>query len=146
MIMASITDIYNFIAERSSVNAEALAPDMDLCRDLGIEGDDFFELEAEFEKRFSVDMSTYRWYFHHGEEGWFSIGALFFKSPYLRVQRIPITPALLLQSANAHTWQLSYPEHQLPPRRLDLLFNQLCLSSIMVAGGVLILWKLHIGG
>ncbi len=139
--MASLNEIYNFIAERSGVSAEELAPDMDLSRDAGIEGDDFFELEAEFEKRFSVDMSAYRWYFHHGEEGGFSIGALFFKPPYSRVKHIPITPELLLRSANAHSWQLTYPPHQLPRRRFDLLFNQLFLGSIGVIGLGLLLWK-----
>ena len=53
--------------------------------------------------------------------------------------------AALLQSANAHSWQLTYPEHQLPPRRFDLLFNQLFLSSMGAVGFVLILWKwLHV--
>ncbi len=139
--MVSLNDIYNFIAENCGVNADELAPDMDLSRDMGIEGDDFFELEAEFEKRFSVDMSTYRWYFHHGEEGSFNIGGLFFKPPYSRVKRIPITPELLRQSANAHSWQLTYPEHQLPPRRFDLIINLWFLGTIGVVGFALILWK-----
>jgi len=139
--MVSLNDIYNLIAEFSGVKTGKLTPDTDLYKDIGIEGDDFFELESEFEKRFSVDMSTYRWYFHHGEEVSFSIGGLFFKPPYSRVKRIPITPELLRQSANAHSWLLTYPEHQLPPRRVDLLINQLFFGSIGVVGFVLILWK-----
>ncbi len=139
--MASLGDIYNFIAESSGVKADKLTPDTDLYKDIGIDGDDFFELEAEFGKRFSVDMANYRWYFHHGEEGGFNIGGLLFKPPYSRVMRIPVTPELLLQSANAHSWLLTYPEHELPPRRFDLLFNLFFLGSIGIAGIVLFFWR-----
>lgn len=139
--MASLPDIYNFVSEISGVKLERLTPTSDLFADLGIDGDDFFELEAEFEKRFSVDMSAYRWYFHHGEEGGPSIGRLVFRPPYRRVRRIPITPELLLASANSHRWPLVYPTHDLSSRRLDLLFDQAFFGAIAFAGLIFLAWR-----
>ena len=139
--MTSLPNIYSFVSEISGVRLEKMTPNSDLFADLGIDGDDFFELEAEFEKRFSVDMSAYRWYFHHGEEGGPNIGGLFFSPPYRRVKRIPITPELLLASANAHRWPLEYPAHDLPSCRLDLFLNQGIFGAVAVAGLLLLAWS-----
>ncbi len=129
-----LPEIYTFIADVSGVDIEKLQPDSDLCGDLGIDGDDFFELAEAFAKIFSVDMSTYRWYFHHGEEGGPSIGRLLCKPPDARVRRIPVTPEILQASANAGCWQIAYPEHQLPSRRGDLMIDRLVLGLLAVAG------------
>lgn len=101
--------------------------------DLGVEGDDFFELEHAFAEHFKVDMSSYRWYFHHAEEGIAGLGALFFPPPNQRVRHIPVTINLLLESANAGRWALTYPAHQLPARRYDLVINLFVLIVCILA-------------
>jgi hypothetical protein len=135
----TIKDIYQFLEKEVGVKSKYLAPNTDLFLDLHIEGDDFFELEESFEKQFNVDMSSYRWYFHHGEEGW-NPGGLFFKAPQDCVTRIPVTPNLLLDSANNNQWMLDYPEHTIPHKRYDLtlnivftIFNVLIILVIIVA-------------
>lgn len=82
--------------------------------------------------KFNVNMETYLWYFHHEEEtiGWF--GALFFKTPRQYVSHIPITPKLLLDSANAGYWIVQYPEHQIPKRRYDVILNRLFTLVLLI--------------
>ena len=121
--MTSLDDIYDFLSEEVGVIKAEIRSDTDLHAELRVDGDDFFELAETFQERFSVEMSSYRWYFHHGEEGW-SLGGLFFRAPQDRVARIPVTPQLLLESANSGRWMLEYPEHTIPPERYDLFFLQ----------------------
>jgi hypothetical protein len=135
--MCTYDDVYEFLIEELKVKREQLTPDVSLRDRLGVEGDDFFEFEEAYARRFSVDMSAYRWYFHHGEEG-FSIGGLLFKPPYDRVDRIPVTPTLLLESANAGRWPLEYPPHELPAVRYDGIVN----VGIFLALGVILLFIL----
>ncbi|MES9964047.1 MAG: DUF1493 family protein, partial [Candidatus Sedimenticola sp. 20ELBAFRAG] len=95
--------ICEFITKSEGISTAKVQMDSDMSDELGIDGDDFSELMEKFEKEFGVNMEKYRWYFHHGEEGW-SLGGLFFKPPYARVQRIAVTPMLLLQAAEAKEW------------------------------------------
>jgi len=71
-------------------------------------------------------MSGYRWYFHHGEEG-FNIGSLFCAPPYKRVQHIPVTPSILLDAAVEGKWPLNYPDHKLPEKRYDILVTRVLI-------------------
>ncbi len=135
--MPSLTEIYAFVRRTSGIRKQDLQPTHDLERDLGITGDDFFELAEDFSKEFNVNMTTYRWYFHHAEEVTFNPGALVFKPPYRLVSHIPVTPALLLQAAKLGSWPVEYPEHKLPQRRYDLLFNYGLIAAIGVLLGVL---------
>jgi len=48
--MKNIEEIYAFLEKHQGVKRSEISPDSDLESDLGIEGDDFFELEEEFEK------------------------------------------------------------------------------------------------
>lgn len=128
--MYTLEDIADFVASETGVNRGKIEPESRLVEDLGIEGDDFFELEQAFAKRFNVDMSGYLWYFHHGEEG-MNIGALLFPPPNLRVESIPVTLTLLLDAANSGEWPLQYPAHELPRRRYDLVAN---LAFVGVCG------------
>jgi hypothetical protein len=124
--MYSFDDVCAFLVKRLRVDPSVVTPLTSLRHDLGVEGDDFFELEEAFADEFRVDMSEYRWYFHHGEEGTcLNVGRLLFPAPYDRVTEIPVTPQLLLDSANAGKWVVRYPEHKLPSRRYDVLVNQL---------------------
>ena len=112
--------------------SEPVEEGTDIYLELGCGGDDFHELMELYAAKFGVDMSTYLWYFHTDEEGGlFSIGGAFFKPPYERVQRIPISPKLLLEAANIGHWHLPYPEHTLPKRRWDMLINQVVIITVL---------------
>lgn len=125
--MYTYANVYAFLAEQLRVDAAELTPDISLRDDLGVEGDDFFELEKAFSQRFGVDMSE-RWYFHHRDEGFlFTPSRLFFRPPY---SPIPVTPKLLLECANAGRWILEYPPHKGPPRRYDVLATVLFICPI----------------
>ena len=132
MIILTAIDIQRFVAEATGIAPHNIADDADLFADLGIDGDDFHELMAEFEKRYTVDMSSYCWYFHHGEEGGPSLGGWLFPPPQRSVTRIAITPALLLASANSKRWLLPYPAHRPPLVRNDLRFNKILFTSLAV--------------
>jgi hypothetical protein len=64
----SIGDIDGFLLTEKRLPADRMRPDADLCRDLGVEGEDFIKLMDHFRAKFGVEMSGYRWYFHHGDE------------------------------------------------------------------------------
>jgi len=100
---------------------EPLPGDTDLFERLRIDGDDASEFIQQFAAKFDVDVTNFRWYFHHGEEG-FNLAALFFRSPDRRVQRIPIMPDVLLEAIRTKHWPLQYPEHRLPKVRWDTVF------------------------
>jgi len=129
--MHSYDDVYSFLARELGVDPTRLTPDTGLFDDLGVDGDDFFELEQAFARHFNVDMSSYRWYFHHGEEG-LNVGGLLSSAPYCRVEQIPVTPRLLLESANAGRWMLEYPSHELPTRRYDIVVNLAILVGFVL--------------
>lgn len=110
--------------------------DADVFGQLGIEGDDAFEFIEAFANRFSVDMSGYRWYFHHAEEG-VNTGSLFFRSPDQRVERIAITPDILGEAIRTKRWPLQYPTHKVPSVRWDTRLNQ---AIVVVPLFLLALW------
>lgn len=131
-----IEHIYDFLVEMHGCKRSELTPDCDLRKDLGIDGDDFSELIESFAKRYQVEMNSYRWYFHHREEGW-NLGALFFKPPYEQVETIGICPQLLLNAAQTKMWPISYPSHQLKEGRPDIKFNTFLFISIFVVGSLI---------
>lgn len=124
----SINDIIEFVEDH--VGARNVQPTDDIFGDLGCVGDDFHELIDKYAKKFQVDVSAYLWYFHADEEG-YSIGRLFFKPPYERVTRIPITPDILLLFANSGKWDITYPGHTLPKSRKDLLINGIFVCVLL---------------
>lgn len=109
---------------------EDIQLDTDIFKELACTGDDFHELMGKYSKKFKVDMSAYLWYFHCNEEGQ-NTGGLFFKPPYKRVQRIPVTPRLMLEMANAGKWTLKYPEHKIPKFRIDLFINLILIIVLI---------------
>lgn len=113
--------------------------DADLFELCGIDGDDALEFMDAFAARFGVDGDGYRWYFHHGEEG-MNFGGVFFPPPYGRVQRVPITPNILVEAIRSKRWPLRYPPHKLPAARWDIRINQLLLMVFVILCG-LWLWK-----
>jgi len=122
--MYNLTDILDLVSKKTGCQDATVSSDIE--SDLGCYGDDFHELITEYSKIFSVDMTSYLWYFHTGEEG-NSFGGHFFKAPYERVKRIPVTPDMLLEFANKGKWDLQYPKHKIPKRRFDLLINLILL-------------------
>lgn len=121
--MADFAEITGFLKEQAGV--DEVSENDDITDDLCIIGDDFFDLVKAFGKRFNVDISTCRWYFHTAEEGSFnSIGGSFFRPPNERVKHIPVTPLLLLEFANSGKWNIEYPEHTIPKKRYDLIINK----------------------
>ena len=115
----------------------ALSERTDLCGELGIVDLDLEELLDEFAERFGVDMSGYLWYFHSDEEG-VSPGRWFFPAPQDRVTKIPLRLGILHRAAELGRWPVEYPEHSLPARRWDVVFNQCLLAGI----GLCLVWRL----
>ncbi len=132
-IKYSIDNIKSFIVDKTGCKENEVTSTCDIVNDLGCSGDDFHELIDEYATKFNVKMENYLWYFHTDEEGHSnSIGRIFFKAPYERVKQIPVTPTLLLESANAGKWLFIYPEHSLPKRRYDILINQILIVLLIV--------------
>lgn len=120
--MTELAEIITFLEEQTGL--VVISENCDIRIDLGVDGDDFFDLVTEFSKRYNVDISSCLWYFHWSEEGsWNSIGSWISKSPDKRVTYIPVTPLMLTEFANKGKWDIQYPDHQLPKRRYDLMLN-----------------------
>lgn len=108
-----------------------LSDDADLFASLSIEGDDASSFLETLFAKFEIDASGYRWYFHHGEEGW-NFGGLFFRPPYRRFDRIPITLKTLVEAVETKKWPIIYPAHELPKVRWDLRINLVFVAFILV--------------
>ena len=122
--------LVELIAESVGVQATEVLPGTDIEHDLGCVGDDFHELMDAYSTRFKVDMNDYRWYFHTQEEG-MNLGSMDFPPPNDRVERIPVTPALLAKFAVQGSWGVAYPAHDLPEHRLDLTLNRVLLLLVV---------------
>lgn len=131
---ANLNEIKNFLEDYSGVHQESA--DTDILLDMGVSRDDFDEMIEKYAEKYQVDMSGYLWYFHSDEEG-FGMGRFFFKPPYERVKRIPVTPKMLADFAVTKKWKIEYPHHKVPEHRPDLAFNK---ASIIVFLVILIIW------
>lgn len=131
-IMDNITEeeIIHFLKEETY--EEEITSETDIFNECGIIGDDSHELIEKYQMKYNVDMSNYLWYFHCDEEGSTFITGMFFKPPYKRVTRIPITPKMLTDFANSKIWKIDYPEHKLPKYRYDMIFNQVLFLVILI--------------
>lgn len=126
--MSWINEIRNFLEDYSATYAED--PDIDIYEDMGITGDDFHEMINKYAKTYDVDMSEYLWYFHTDEEG-SSFGGQFFKPPYERVKRIPVTPRMLASFIETKKWKIDYPPHKIPKVRKDLIINKILVITFL---------------
>lgn len=129
--MVTLEEIEAFLQETQAIS-RPLAPSDRLEEDLGITGDDYFELVEEFSKRFGVNVHGFTWYFHCHEEA-FNPGAMFFPPPSRQVERIAITVNDLFRFASVGRWAIDYPPHQLAKRRYDLYVTWAlygCIPSI----------------
>ncbi len=127
--MITIEEIVDFT--KDCLKEDNIIPDTDIFS-LGIYGDDMDEFLGSYHKKYGVNFDNYLWYFHNEEEisSSFSIGKIFFKRPYDRVKRIPITPEILTKFANTKVWEIDYPEHQLPKYRYDVLIDQIIFGGL----------------
>ncbi|MDB5251120.1 MAG: hypothetical protein JWP27_289 [Flaviaesturariibacter sp.] len=123
----TLAQVGRFLEERLG---EAVPLDADIFADLGCTGIRFTQLISAFGLRFDVDISAYRWYFHTNEDET-TIGAMFFKPPYERVERIAVTPEMLLQFANSGWWDITYPEHEIPSSRADIFITILVIFAVI---------------
>ncbi|MEQ9288123.1 MAG: DUF1493 family protein [Cyclobacteriaceae bacterium] len=124
-----LDEITNFLEDYTNVSQ--LNPNSDLFNEHGVVGDDFHNMMDKFATTYNVDMSNYIWYFHSDEEGQ-NIGSVFFKPPYERVKRIPITPKLLSEVAELKTWNIIYPQHKIPTFRVDILINYILILGFLL--------------
>jgi flavin-dependent dehydrogenase len=124
-----INEIRNFLEDYSAVYADD--PNIDIFKDLGIVGDDFHEMIEKYAWKYKIDMSGYIWYFHSNEEG-HSLGGQFFKPPYQRVDRIPVTPQMLADFIVTKKWMVDYPPHEIPKRRIDLTINKIIVIGFFL--------------
>ena len=123
-------EIIQFLKEETY--EEVINSETDIFNECGISGDDSHELIEKYQMKYGVDMSNYLWYFHCDEEGSAFITGMFFKPPYKRVTRIPITPKMLTDFTNSKIWKIDYPEHKLPKYRYDIKINQIALLIILI--------------
>ncbi|MBI5282494.1 MAG: DUF1493 family protein [Candidatus Solibacter usitatus] len=139
--MYTYDDILDFVSSQVGGDRAEITPETSLRDDFGVSGDDFGELVQAFAERFHVDMSGYRWYFHHEGEVGINIGAWFYPSPDKQVARIPVTPQVLLESANAGRWVVTYPPHKMDRIRWDLVMNMALLILPLLALIAAYLWS-----
>ena len=128
--MSTITEIIDLLQELSGMNE--INPTSDIFNDVGMVGDDFHEMIEKFTLKYRVDMTDYLWYFHTNEEGCDGVGGFLFPPPYKRVDRIPVTPAMLAEFADKGKWDIRYPAHKIPAKRYDLLVNQIVIGLFLV--------------
>lgn len=138
--MHTVDEIITFL--KGVTGADEIELATDLFEDIGVVGDDFDEMMQKFAERYAVNLDQYLWYFHADEEGglW-SIGSVFFAPPYKRVTRIPVSPALLTEAANRGKWEMLYPAHKLPKRRVDLYIDQAIGVLVLVVAIVAVVKK-----
>ena len=111
-----------------------ISPDTDIFKDLGVDGDAWRELLEAYHSQFGVNLDGFRWYFHHGEEGW----PLFPRRvSHPKVERIALTPRMLADYAKSSNWDLEHPPHTYPDWRWEWsVFPALVLTSLVI----LVIW------
>lgn len=134
-LKTTIENIIEYLKDQTGV--DSIHPDTDLSKEAGLYGDDWHEIMDDYSTKYSVDMSSYLWYFHTREEGSSSIGQIFFSPPNDRVEQIIITPNILHKSTLTGAWIIEYPEHKIPEKRYDILINQILFVITLIA---LIIW------
>lgn len=130
------TDLVEFL-EHYSPPKHGPSIDADVFGALGIDGDDAFEFMSRLTAKFGIDADKYRWYFHRGEEGW-NLGGVFFRPPYRRVERMPITTRTLIEAIETKCWPLQYPAHKLPSVRWDIRLNQFLIVVAFIPLALLV--------
>ncbi len=132
--MKNIDKIIDLIRKHSGLDEVNLTTD--ITSDLGMHGDDFHELIENYADIFEMDMTDYLWYFHAEEEGQ-NIGGFFFRPPNQRVERMIVTPKMLAEFSEKGKWDIVYPKHSIPKKRIDLIINTVL---VIITAVVLVFW------
>lgn len=64
-----LAEVQCFVAEFLNESIERVVPGTRLSEDLGVDGDDAYELMEAFAERYDVDLSDFRFHEHFGDEG-----------------------------------------------------------------------------
>lgn len=117
--MPNIDDsVIDFVADYTGVKRERLTLPTTLFGDLGVDGQDGWELIASFGRRFEVDLSNFQAGQHFGPEGfpiyaplvwfWWLITGQFGKqrAPEERARLKPIHISDLIEAAREKKWTL----------------------------------------
>ncbi len=95
------------VATEMAVRAEQLALTTRLLHDIGVDGDDGWDLMAKFGNTFGVDLSEFRFDLHFGPEGGrnpiTALVVLLCRPKWAR--HIPITIGDLVEAAQSGQWQ-----------------------------------------
>ena len=137
--MVTIEQIFGLIGDECAVKTKQLTPCTDLFDELGIEGDEFSELIEKYALSFNVNMDGYLWYFHSNDEG-INFWSFIFKPPNKKVNRIAVTPELLLHFANTKIWDVNYPTHDKPTNRADIVYSNLVWLIVLLGIYLVSIW------
>jgi acyl carrier protein len=97
-------EIKGLVARTAAVRPEQLTPDTRLLQDIGVDGDDGWELIAALGEQFGVDLSPFRPDLHFGPEG---DGFVLWLRRLLRLEPsrfVPITVGDLVAAARSGRW------------------------------------------
>ncbi len=108
-------ELVQFLGHEVGVSAANINQSTRLLEDLGLDGEDYLLLIERFAEKFSVDVQAYRWFHHHGPEGfnplWLLIPPWWDQTLY-----IPITVGDLVESSFSGKWSVRYPDEVVRPR------------------------------
>lgn len=93
--------VVEFIAERLKIPADRLRADRRLNQDLGVDGDDAYELLIAFSEKFHLPPEGLVYSEHFGPEASLNPVSLWFRN-----RKVPITIGDLIQSASTREWQI----------------------------------------
>jgi hypothetical protein len=101
------------VTDQTGFPRSALRMDTDLARDLGVDGDDAYELLLRFSGDFEVNLASLQLHRHFGPEAGFNPLALLRPSWWRwQSERVPITIADLVEAAHTQTWPIRYDEER----------------------------------
>lgn len=136
--MPATVPVRQFVSDFGYPEVAALGDEDNLFDKLSIDGDDAFEFIHAFVKTYDVNMNAYRWYFHHGEEGFNPAWLIGIRPPWARVKSIPVTMGVLQQAIDSGRWPIDYPPHAQPKVRVDVLVSTLFVAALLFVAGVFV--------
>ncbi len=87
-------DVILFLSRELSLPTNRITLNLSLFHDLGVDGDDAFELLKTYALKFTVDISEFRFYDYFGPEGaptpWGFILELLFRKQYKKKKRLTV--------------------------------------------------------
>ena len=106
------SSVREFLSDHVGVGLERIRCSTTLLGDLGVDGDDGYDLLSDFAEQFAVDMTAFEFDRHFAPEGlppWFPFYwlILLFRrgTPEQRARLEPISVADLVDAANRRAWQ-----------------------------------------